>query len=96
MHGSNQWEAVHLDCMRIFLGEAELGDRRVRLEDESMSLREYGVERGSVLSLEPQDPGHAKKRRETRAAEKARVAKFQVQRHRAQGQKQPTCGCVVM
>ena len=52
-----QWEP---DRQRLFIGSVELGDRRVRVEDETKTLGEYGVERLSALTLEPQDPAKAK------------------------------------
>ena len=58
-----QWEP---DRQRLFIGELELGDRRIRLEDETKTLREYGVERLSALTLESQDPTKAKERRDDR------------------------------
>jgi len=58
-----QWEP---DRQRLFIGSVELGDRRVRVEDETKTLGEYGVERLSALTLEPQDPAKAKERRDGR------------------------------
>ena len=68
-----QWEP---DRQRLFIGSVELGDRRVRVEDETKTLGEYGVERLSALTLEPQDPAKAKERRDGRCVRRWRHVKL--------------------
>jgi hypothetical protein len=81
------------DALRLVLiDDSSDPPKQIDLEIETRTLEEYGVERGSKLMWQAQDPAGAKQRRDDREAERLRVAKA---KHGSEV-RQATCWACVM